>query len=104
MKKLIINALGIGCVITLIAMIVMTVYWKNEEGTSMRNRIDRLSDNIKPQKVVARSDDTYSSSSNLGHVYGTSGSDSSRFYDPTDYSSGDSYSDYDEIQSAEIIE
>jgi hypothetical protein len=126
MKKLIINALGIGCVFTLITMVVMVVCFTDKDDSrikdnvsgkgpaSMRSRIDHFSDNIKPQNVVARND-TYSSSSNLSNVYESYISDSSETYDPTDYPEGDSFDtgnarnvnsidSYNEIKAAEIIE
>jgi hypothetical protein len=82
----------------------------------MRNRIDRLGDDIKPQNVVA-SGGTYSSNSNLSYVYESFDSDYSGVYDPTDYPSegGESFDagsgrkanhidNYTEIKAAEIIE
>ena len=124
MKKLIINAFGIGCVFTLIAMVVMAVCFADNdnrrikdsisgnESASLRNRIDRLSDNVKSQNVVARSDGTYSSR-NLGYVYESSSSDYSENYDPTDYPGGDSFGlgnasgrfeSYNEVKAVDNIE
>ena len=126
MKKLIINALGIGSLVTLMAMVVMTICWKNESrinnnisdnrSASTGDRTGRLGDNIKPQNVVA-SGGTYSSNSNLSYVYESSGSDYSDAYDPTDYPSGGGESfdassrlkvnridNYTEIKAAEVIE
>ena len=126
MKKLIINAMGIGCVFTLIVMVVMTVCCKDEKRindnisdnkpASMHNRIDRLGDNIKPRNIVAHGS-TYGSSSNLSYVYDSLGSNSASTYDPTDYPTGGGESfdvgidrkvnridNYTEIKAAEVIE
>lgn len=128
MKKLIINAFGIGSVVTFIAMVLMTVCFKDKDNSrikdsisgnepaSVHSRIGRPGENIKSQNVVAHSN-TYSSS-NLGFVYESYSSDFSETYDPTDYAdgNGDSFDTGDvrglnssgnyneEIKAADIIE
>ncbi len=130
MKKLLINAFGIGSVFTFIAMIVMTVCFKDKDNSrikdsisgnepaSVHSRIGSPGENIKSQNVVAHSN-TYSSSNNLGFVYESYSSDFSETYDPTDYAddgNGDSFDTGDvrglnssgnyneEIKAADIIE
>ncbi|MBC8471357.1 MAG: hypothetical protein H8D56_18005 [Planctomycetes bacterium] len=111
MKKLIINALGIGSILTMLIMAVVTVGWKNKVDNdqvsdigeqvnginesennlaSMCNRIDRLSDNvtdIRPQNTFTRSK---AYSSDLRHKFDESMFDDSYAYDPTDYPSENS--------------
>ena len=117
MKKLIINTLGIGSVLTLITMIVMAVCFADEGNASGSrpvsegNRIGRLGNNIKPQNVVANKE-TYRGSSNLKYVYEPS-SVSSKAYDPTDYCNEELFetnglrnqiNNYEEAKAAEGIE
>jgi hypothetical protein len=117
MKKIIINTMGIGSLLTLITMILMTVCFADEGNTSSdrplseRNRIDRPGDKIKPQNVVAN-EETYSSSSNLSYVYESYGA-SSKAYDLTDYCEEELFetnglrvqiNNYEEAKAAEVIE
>jgi predicted small secreted protein len=117
MKKLIINFLGIGSVLTLLTMIVMTVCGATNETSSERavsshDRAGRLGNNIKPQNVVTNKE-TYSSSSNLTHVYASSGKASSKKHDPTDYcdevlfetgSIRNQIDNYKDAEAADVIE
>ena len=118
MKKIVINIMGIGSVLTLLTMIVMTVCGARanetsvEKAVSSRDGIGRLDNNIKPQNVVANKE-TYSSSSNLTHVYASLGETSSKEYDPTDYcdeglfeagSDHNQIDDYMEAEAADVIE
>ena len=109
--------MGIGSVLTLLTMIVMTVYGASvndasgESIVSSRDRISRLGNKIKPQNVVA--DKRAYSSSNLTHVYASLGKASSKKYDPTDYCNEDSFKthstrnqidNYKEAKAADVIE
>ena len=126
MKKLIINALGIGSVLTMLIMVVVTVGWtdkadndqvsdigeqvngineseNNNNLASVCNRIDRLSDNvtdIRPQNTLTRSK-AYSSS--LRHKFDESMFDDSYAYDPTDYPSKKSVVNVDNKRDVNII-
>ena len=127
MKKLIINALGIGSVLTMLIMVVVTVGWtgkadndqvsdigeqvngineseNNNNLASVCNRIDRLSDNvtdIRPQNTLTRSK-AYSSS--LRHKFDESMFDDSYAYDPTDYPSKNSVVNVDNKRDVNIID
>lgn len=120
MKKLIINTLGIGSVLTLITMIVMTVCFTDEGNASgnrpvsERNRIGRLGNNMKPQNVVANKETYRSSRSNLKYVYEFPRA-SSKAYDPTDYCEEEEnlyetnglrkqINNYEEAKAADIVE
>jgi len=125
MKKLIINALGIGSVLTMLIMVVVTVCWTDKADNkqicvindqvnevkepennlaSMYNRIDRLSDNIaeiRPQNTVTHSK---AYSSDLRHKFDESMFDDSYSYDPTDYPSENSVVDVDNKGNVNIID
>ncbi len=125
MKKLIINALGIGSVLTMLIMVVVKVGWagkvdkkqacvikdqvnevKEPENNlaSMCNRIDRLSDNIaeiRPQNTVTHSK---AYSSDLRHKFDESMFDDSYSYDPTDYPSENSVVNVDNKRDVNIID
>ena len=125
MKKLIINALGIGSVLTMLIMVVVTVGWAdkvendqvgdigeqvngmNESENNLAsvcNRIDRLSDNvtdIKPQNTITRSK---AYSSDLRHKFDESMFEDSYAYDPTDYPSENTVVDVDNKRDTNIID
>jgi len=125
MKKLIINALGIGSVLTMLIMVVVTVGWTNKvdngqvsgggeqikginesenNHASVRNRIDRLSDNVtdlRPQKTITRSK---AYSSDLRHKFDESMFEDSYAYDPTDYPSENPVVDVDNKRDVNIID
>ena len=111
MKKLMINAVGIGSVLTMLITVVVTVGWtgkadnkricviddqvnevKESENnlTSICNRIDRLSDNV--EEIRSQNTVTHSKaySSDLRHKFDESMFDDSYSYDPTDYPSENS--------------
>jgi hypothetical protein len=118
MKKLMINAVGIGSVLTMLIMVVVTVGWIDKAGNnhqksdigkqvnkqvnesennlaSICNRIDHLSDNIdeiRPQNTVIQSK---AYSSDFRHKFDESLFDDSYSYDPTDYPSENSVVDVD---------
>ena len=124
MKKLMINAMGTGSVLTMLIMVVVTVGWTDKVDNdqvgdigeqvdginesennlaSMCNRIDRLSDNvkdIKPQNTITRSK---AYSSDLRHKFDESMFDDSYAYDPTDYPSEDSVVNVDNKSDTNII-
>lgn len=125
MKKLIINALGIGSILTMLIMAVVTVGWKNKADNdqvsdigeqvnginesennlaSMCNRIDRLSDNvtdIRPQNTFTRSK---AYSSDLRHKFDESMFDDSYAYDPTDYPSENSAVNVNNKRNVNVID
>lgn len=125
MKKLIINALGIGSILTMLIMAVVTVGWKNKVDNdqvsdigeqvnginesennlaSMCNRIDRLSDNvtdIRPQNTFTRSK---AYSSDLRHKFDESMFDDSYAYDPTDYPSENSAVNVNNKRNVNVID
>ena len=125
MKKLIINALGIGSVLTMLIMVVVKVGWagkvdnkqvcvvkdqvsevKEPENNlaSMCNRIDRLSDDIaeiRPQNTVTHSK---AYSSDLRHKFDESMFDDSYSYDPTDYPSENSVVNVDNKRNVNTID
>jgi len=125
MKKLMINAVGIGSVLTMLIMVVLTVGWTGKDDNdevrdigeqvnainesennlaSMCDRIDRLSENItdiRPQNTLTCST-AYSSS--LRHKFDESMFDDSYSYDPTDYPSENSVVDIDKKRDGNIID
>lgn len=125
MKKLIINALGIGSVLTMLIMVVVTVGWTDKVDddqvsdigeqvnginesennlASVCNRIDRLSDNItdiRPQNTIIRSK---AYSSDLRHKFDESMFEDSYAYDPTDYPSENSVVNVDNKRDVNIID
>jgi len=120
-----INAMGIGSVLTMLIMVVVTVGWTDKVDNdqvsdigkqvnginesennlaSMCNRIDRLSDNvtdIKPQNTITHRN---AYSSNLRHKFDESMFDDSYAYDPTDYPSEDSVVNVDNKRDVNIID
>jgi hypothetical protein len=124
MQKLMINAIGIGSVLTMLIMVVVTVGWTDKVDNdqvsdlgeqvnginepennlaSVCNRIDRLSDNvtdIKPQNTITRSK---AYSSDLRHKFDESMFDDSYAYDPTDYPSKNSVVNVDNKRDVNII-
>lgn len=125
MKKLIINALGIGSVLTMLIMVVVAVGWTDKVDddqvsdigeqvnginesennlASVCNRIDRLSDNItdiRPQNTIIRSK---AYSSDLRHKFDESMFEDSYAYDPTDYPSENSVVNVDNKRDVNIID
>ena len=125
MRKLIINALGIGSVLTMLIMVVVTVGWTDKVDddqvsdigeqvnginesennlASVCNRIDRLSDNItdiRPQNTIIRSK---AYSSDLRHKFDESMFEDSYAYDPTDYPSENSVVNVDNKRDVNIID
>ncbi len=120
-----INAVGIGSVLTMLIMVVVTVGWTGKDDNdevrnigeqvnginesennlaSMCDRIDRLSENItdiRPQNTLTRST-AYSSS--FRHKFDESMFDDSYSYDPTDYPSENSVVDIDKKRDGNIID
>ncbi len=125
MKKLIINALGIGSILTMLIMVIVTVGWTNKVDNdqvsdigehvdginepennlaSVCNRIDRLSDNVtdmRPQNTLTRSK---AYSSDLRHKFDESMFEDSYAYDPTDYPSENSVVNVDNKRNVNIID
>ena len=126
MKKLIINALGIGSVLTMLIMVVVTVGWTDKKVdddqvsdigeqvnginesennlASVCNRIDRLSDNItdiRPQNTIIRSK---AYSSDLRHKFDESMFEDSYSYDQTDYPGENSVVNVDNKRDVNIID
>ena len=125
MKKLMINAMGIGSVLTILIMVVVTVGWTSKVDNdqvsdiveqvnginepennlaSVCNRIDRLSDSvtdIRPQNTFTRSK---AYSSDLRHKFDESLFEDSYSYDPTDYPSENSAVNVNNKRDVNVID